>query len=212
MLSQQFAAKQFSRIQSDKALSQPIKSALPNHKDTVYLTVVDKDRNACSFINSVFYSFGGGLVAGNTGINLQNRGGGFTLEDGHFNQIEPRKRPTHTIIPAMVYKDNKPVLSFGVMGGQYQSMGQAYVLSNWIDYGMDIQQAIDAARFFLYDGELSVEQGIPQTTNDSLSKMGHKVSIATSPHGGAQGITIDWENHVLQGGSDPRKDGQAAGY
>ena len=212
MLSQQFAAEQFSRIQSNNALSQPIKSALPNHKDTVYLTVVDRDRNACSFINSVFYSFGSGLVAGNTGINLQNRGGGFTLEEGHFNQIEPRKRPMHTIIPAMVYKDDKPVLSFGVMGGQYQAMGQAYVLSNWIDYGMDVQQALDAARFFLYDGELSVEHGIPQITNATLSKMGHNVSVASSPHGGAQAIYIDWENEVLQGGSDPRKDGLAAGY
>ena len=212
MLSTDFAAQQYNRIKDHRAISQPVTSALPNHKDTVYLTVVDKDRNACSFINSVFHSWGSGLVAGSTGINLQNRGAGFSLDPGHFNQLEPNKRPMHTIIPAMVYKDDKPVLSFGVMGGQYQAMGQAYVLSNWIDYGMDIQASLDAARFFLYDGELSVEQGVPQATRDGLSQLGHKVSETDSPHGGGQAIYIDWENGVLQGGSDPRKDGHAAGF
>lgn len=212
LLSDAFAAQQFGRINFAQALSQPVASALPNHKDTVYLTVVDKDRNACSFINSVFYSWGSGLVAGNTGINLQNRGGGFTLEEGHFNQLEPGKRPMHTIIPAMVYKAGKPVLSFGVMGGQYQAMGQAYVLSNWIDYAMDMQASLDAARFFLYDGELSVETGVPQETRRLLAERGHRLVDADSPHGGGQAICIDWENGVLQGGSDPRKDGLAAGY
>jgi gamma-glutamyltranspeptidase/glutathione hydrolase len=91
-------------------------------------------------------------------------------------------------------------------------MGQAYVLSNWIDYGMDVQASLDAARFFLYDGELSVEQGIPQTIRDGLSKMGHRIVEADSPHGGGQAIYIDWENGVLQGGSDSRKDGHAAGF
>lgn len=212
LLSDEFAAQQFARIRFDRALPQPVTSALPNHRDTVYLTVVDKDRNACSFINSVFHSFGSGLVAGNSGINLQNRGAGFTLETGHFNQLEGRKRPMHTIIPAMVYQNGLPVLSFGVMGGQYQAMGQAYVLSNWIDYGMDVQQALDAPRFFLYDGELTVETGIPQATRDALSQFGHKVIQADSPHGGGQAIYIDWAQSVLHGGSDPRKDGLAAGY
>jgi len=212
MLSNEFAAQQYGRISMDSALSQPVTSALPNHKDTVYLTVVDKDRNVCSFINSVFHSWGSGLVAGSTGINLQNRGAGFSLDSGHFNQLEPNKRPMHTIIPAMVYQGDKPVLGFGVMGGQYQAMGQAYVLSNWIDYGMDVQASLDAARFFLYDGELSVEQGIPQTIRDGLSKMGHRIVEADSPHGGGQAIYIDWENGVLQGGSDSRKDGHAAGF
>ncbi len=212
MLSDEFAKQQFARIRFDQALLQPVASALPNHRDTVYLTVVDEERNACSFINSVFHSWGSGLVAGNTGINLQNRGAGFMLEDDHFNQLEPRKRPLHTIIPAMVYQGDNPVLSFGVMGGQYQAMGQAYFLSNWIDYGMDVQEALDAARFFLYDGELSVEAGISTATRGNLEKLGHRIVDAMGPHGGGQAIFIDWQNGVLQGGSDPRKDGMAAGY
>ncbi|MFV2032326.1 MAG: gamma-glutamyltransferase family protein, partial [Gammaproteobacteria bacterium] len=212
LLSDEFARQQYARIDFKRALTQPLGSALPNHKDTVYLTVVDRDRNACSLINSVFHSWGSGLVAGKTGINLQNRGSGFTLEAGHFNQLEPRKRPMHTIIPAMVYQGSDPVLSFGVMGGQYQAMGQTYFLSNWIDYGMDVQESLDAARFFLYNGELSVETGVPGDTRRSLSELGHRVVEADSPRGGGQAIFIDSENGVLHGGSDPRKDGMAAGY
>jgi len=212
LLSDEFAQQQYARIQPHKALNQPVTSALPRHEDTVYISVVDKDRNACSLINSVFHSWGSGLVAGSTGINLQNRGAGFVLEEGHFNQLEPNKLPMHTIIPAMVYKDDQPVLSFGVMGGQYQAMGQAYVLSNWLDYDMDIQQAIDAPRFMLYDGELALEPTVPNDSYEQLQKYGHKMAWTTSPHGGGQGIVIDWENGVLQGGSDPRKDGHAVGY
>lgn len=212
LLADEFAQSQYKRINMAQALTQPVKSAMPKHKDTVYLTVVDKDRNACSFINSVFYSWGSGLVAGNTGINLQNRGSGFSLEEGHFNQLEPRKRPMHTIIPAMVYKDHKPVLSFGVMGGQYQAMGQAYVLSNWIDYGMDVQESLDAARFFLYDGRLSTEAPIGRDVQQQLAGRGHRIVSGKESHGGGQAIYIDWENGVLHGGSDHRKDGMAAGY
>ena len=212
LLSDEFAAEQFTRIDMERALPQPMESAFPNHKDTVYLTVVDRDRNACSFINSTYYSFGSGLVAGSTGICLHNRGFGFNLTDGHFNCIEGGKRPMHTIIPAMVYHDAKPVLSFGVMGADYQAMGQSYVLTNMVDYGMDIQAAIDAARFTLYEQQLGVEQGVPRETCRVLAERGHDVVDVTSPHGGGQGIVIDWENGVLHGGSDPRKDGCAAGF
>ena len=212
LLSDEFAKTQFARIDMRRALAQPVESALPNHPNTVYITVVDRDRNACSFINSVFFSFGSGLVAGSTGINLQNRGAGFVLDDGHVNQLEPRKRPLNTIIPAMVYRDGKPVLSFGVMGGQYQAMGQTYVLSNWIDYGMDVQQALDAARFMLYGGVLDVEDGVPEATREGLRARGHRVVSEDPPHGGGQAILIDWERGVLHGGSDPRKDGCALGY
>ena len=212
MLSNEFAQTQYARIDMNKALTQPVESALPNHRDTVYLSVVDKDRNVCSFINSVFYSWGCGHVAGSTGINLNNRGSGFSLADGHFNQVAPRKRPMNTIIPAMVYQQDKPVLSFGVMGGQYQAMGQTYVLSNWIDYGMDIQEALDAARFFLYAGILEVEANVPAAARVGLAAKGHNVIAADSSWGGGQAIVIDWDNGVLHGGSDPRKDGHAAGY
>ncbi len=212
LLSDEFARTQFARIDLQRALAQPVESALPNHRDTVYISVVDRDRNACSFINSTFFSFGSGLVAGSTGISLQNRGSAFNLEPGHFNALEPNKRPLHTIIPAMVYRDNRPVLSFGVMGGQYQAMGQTYVLSNWIDFGMDIQQALDAARFFLYGGVLDVEDGVPEATRRGLAEKGHQVTSVDGPHGGGQGVVIDWENGVLHGGSDPRKDGCAIGY
>ena len=212
LLSDEFARSQFDRIDMQQAMAQPVESALPTHRDTVYITVVDRDRNACSFINSVFNSFGSGLVGGSTGINLQNRGSGFVLDDGHFNQIEPRKRPLHTIIPAMVYRDSRPVLCFGVMGGQYQAMGHTYVLSNWIDYGMDIQQAIDAARFFLYAGTLDVEDGVPESTRAGLRAKGHRVTNDDPPHGGGQAIFLDWENGSLHGGSDPRKDGCALGF
>ncbi len=118
----------------------------------------------------------------------------------------------NTIIPAMAYRDGKPVLSFGVMGGQYQAMGQAYVLSNWVDYGMDIQQSLDAARFLLYNGVLDVETGVPESTREGLTGKGHQVVAEDGPHGGGQAIVIDWEQGVLQGGSDPRKDGCAMGY
>ena len=213
LLSAEVSAAQYARIDLRKALAQPAPSALlPEHRDTVYLTVVDRDRNVCSMINSVFHSWGSGLVAGDTGINLQNRGAGFNLQEGHSNCIEPGKRPLHTIIPSMVYRDGKPVLSFGVMGGQYQAMGQSYVLSNWLDYGMDVQEALDAARFFLYDGELSVEQGVPEQTRQTLRARGHRVVAAEEPHGGGQAIYLDWRQGSLHGGSDPRKDGLACGY
>ena len=211
LLSRAFAADQFRRIRMDRAMGQPVRSALPDHKDTVYLTVVDEDRNACSLISSVFHSFGSGLAAGDTGINLQNRGGGFVLDEKHFNRLEGGKRPLHTIIPAMVYQGSDPVLSFGVMGGQYQAMGQTYVLSNWIDYGMDIQQALDAPRFFLYDGVLGLEQGVPAAVAAELRARGHRVVTVHEPHGGGQGIHINHQTGVLTGGSDPRKDGHAGG-
>jgi gamma-glutamyltranspeptidase/glutathione hydrolase len=223
LLSDEFAQTQYARINMDKAHAQPVESALPEHRDTVYLTVVDKDRNVCSFINSVFSSWGCGLVAGSTGTILNNRGSSFRLDDGHFNQIEPNKRPMNTIIPAMVYREGKPVLSFGVMGGHYQAMGQTYLLSNWIDYNMDIQEALDSARFMLHKGLLEVEQGVSEATRAGLVAKGHQVVASGSPTqgeviesdtslGGGQAIVIDWDNGVLQGGSDPRKDGHAAGY
>lgn len=212
MLDKNFAKRQFGRIDAKRTLSHPVPSGLPDHRDTVYLAVVDKDRNCCSFINSLYHPCGSGMVAGDTGILLQNRGAGFVLEAGHFNCIQPGKRPLHTIIPAMVYKDHRPILCFGVMGGEYQAMGHGYVLTNWLDFGMDLQEAVDAPRFLPEAGMLTVERGIPGSTRAALTRRGHRLIEADRPLGGGQLIYIDWQNGVLQAASDPRKDGCAMGY
>lgn len=212
LLSKDFAKQQWSRIDPARALSHPVGSGLPPHQDTIYLTVVDEDRNAVSFINSLYHSFGSGLVAADTGITLQNRGAGFVLEEGHFNCIAPGKRPMHTIIPAMVYRGDRPALSFGVMGGHYQPMGHSYVLSNWLDFGMDLQQAVDAPRFLPLDGLFTVERPVTVAAREQLERRGHQVVEAETPLGAAQCIYIDWEQGVLHAASDPRKDGCALGY
>lgn len=189
---------------------------LPAHADTVYLCVVDRDGNACSFINSLFQGFGSGILAEGSGVMLQNRGLGFRVQRGHPNCIAPGKRPMHTIIPGMLYKDGRCVGPFGVMGGHYQPFGQTHFLENVFAYGMDIQQALDAPRLFpqgLPTGghEVQVESGIPQATIDRLERMGH-ACVAAKPHGGGQAIFIDHEAGALIGASDPRKDGIALGW
>jgi gamma-glutamyltranspeptidase/glutathione hydrolase len=211
MLSKEFAARQFARIDPQRAARYPIAPAARVHRDTVYLSVVDRDRNAVSFINSLYYPFGSGMVAGGTGIMLQNRGAGFVLERGHFNCIAPRKRPLHTIIPAMAYRGDD-LLSFGVMGGEYQPMGHVYVLTNWLDFGMDLQEAIDAPRFQPGGGAVALERPIPQDVLKALQQRGHTVGRTELSLGGAQAIYVDARNGVLSAGSDPRKDGCALGY
>jgi gamma-glutamyltranspeptidase/glutathione hydrolase len=182
------------------------------HKDTVYLAVVDSDGNACSFINSIFESFGSGIVAGDTGILLHNRGLGFRFEAGHPNCIAPNKRPMHTIIPAMATKNGEAEYVFGVMGAHYQPMGQSFVIGNMLQYGMDPQSAIDLPRYFPYAGKLELERSIPASLRSALLARGHDVVDLDKPHGGGQAIFIDQANGVLAGGSDPRKDGCALGY
>ncbi len=182
------------------------------HKDTVYLCVVDKDGNACSFINSLFESFGSGLLAEKSGVMLHNRGFGFRLEEGHPNCIAPDKRPMHTIIPGMVMKNGQAVMPYGVMGGHFQPMGQTLFLSNVFDYGLDIQAALDLPRLFPRLGEVQVERGIPGSVVDRLNRLGHRCALIDKPHGGGQAILIDRERGCLVGGSDPRKDGCALGY
>ena len=212
LLSKDFAARQRARIDPAIALSHPVVSGLPDHRDTIYLSVVDRDRNACSFINSLFWTFGSAAVAGKTGITLQNRGVGFNLEAGHLNCIAPGKRPMHTIIPAMAYRGDGEILCYGVMGGQYQALGHAYVLSNWIDYGMDLQEAIDAPRFLPYQGAVTLERGVPAESRAALVDRGHVLAEAQVPLGGGQAILIDQKAGVLKAASDPRKDGCALGY
>jgi gamma-glutamyltranspeptidase/glutathione hydrolase len=180
--------------------------------DTVYLTVVDRDRMAVSFINSLYSSFGIGICTEKTGILLTNRGACFTLDAAHPNAFAPGKRPMHTIIPALAMRGGRCDMSFGVMGAHYQPMGHVQIVNNMLDYGMDVQQAIDCPRFFFEGEQTVVETGTPQATIDGLKALGHTVAIADSPWGGAQTIKIDWDRGVLIGGSEPRKDGLALGY
>jgi len=211
MLSKDFAARQYARLDPQRAARYPIQPATRVHRDTVYLSVVDRDRNAVSFINSLYYPFGSGMVAGDTGIMLQNRGAGFVLEPGHFNCVAPRKRPLHTIIPAMAYRGDD-ILSFGVMGGEYQPMGHVTVLTNWLDFGLDLQEAIDAPRFQPGGGVVALERPIPQNVLKGLQQRGHVVGRTELSLGGAQAVYIDTKQGVLSAGSDPRKDGCALGY
>ena len=217
LLSRDYAAKRRALIDSNKALDSPPPGEIKEGSDTTYLTVVDKDGNAVSFINSLFDSFGSGIVAGDTGIVLQNRGSSFSLDRSHPNHLEPGKRPFHTLIPAMVFKDGKLFMSFGVMGGGIQPQGHVQVLVNIIDLGMGLQQAIDAPRYrYLRGKDVLLEDEIPTTVIDRLIEMGHvrasPPGILRSSMGGGQAIMIDPVNKTLLGASDPRKDGLAIGY
>jgi gamma-glutamyltranspeptidase / glutathione hydrolase len=180
--------------------------------DTIYLTVVDKDRTAVSFINSLYSAFGLGVCTEKTGIMLTNRGACFTLEPDHPNTFGPNKRPLHTIIPGMTLEKGRCDMSFGVMGGAYQPMGHAQIVLHMRDDKMDVQQAIDAPRYFFEGEKVLVEHGTPAKTIEGLKAMGHDVAFAALPWGGAQTIKIDWDRGVLIGGSEPRKDGLALGY
>lgn len=192
--------------------SAPADIALPVHRDTVTVSVVDRDRNSISLINSLFFAFGSGLYASGAGVLLHNRGAGFRVEVGHRNAIGPGKRPLHTIIPGMLIHAGRPVLAFGVMGGQYQAAGHMQLLSNMLDRGDDPQAASDRPRSFAVDGTLSLEPTVAPEVVAELARRGHDVRIADEPIGGYQGIWIDAARGVLLGGSDHRKDGLALGY
>lgn len=180
--------------------------------DTVYLTVADGDGRVVSLIQSLFGSFGAGFVAGDTGIVLQNRGFGFTLQAGHPNQIGPHKRPLHTLVPAMIVSNGRPWVSFGVMGGDNQAQAHAQVVANFVDFGMHVQQAGDAARMRHASDQLALESGIGAEVRASLASRGHVVCDGRGLMGGYQAIQIDPETRVLSGGSDLRKDGLAIGF
>lgn len=210
LLDKNFAAKLAARI--DRATRVPLPRAPSPGDDTVYLTVVDRDRMAVSLINTLYSTFGVGICTEKTGIMLTNRGACFVLDPDHPNTFGPGKRPMHTIIPALAFRDGRCELSFGVMGAHYQPMGHAQVITNMVDYGMDVQAAIDAPRAFFLGDSAVVERGLPEATVDGLRARRHDVVRAPSPWGGAQAIGIDWQRGVLIGGSDPRKDGCALGY
>jgi gamma-glutamyltranspeptidase/glutathione hydrolase len=184
------------------------------HRDTVYIAVVDEQRMAVSLIYSLFWPFGSGLASKRFGICLQNRGAGFNLTDGHVNELRGGKRPLHTLIPGLFEKPGSFVMPFGVMGGPYQATGHVRIISNLVDFGMDIQDSIDAPRSFAdpASGELVLEAGYSDAVAAELADMGHKIVRAPIGMGGAQAIQIDSARGILIGGTDPRKDGVALGY
>lgn len=208
LLSDRSIAAMRMRIDLSRA-SDPAAFDMPVHRDTVYVAVVDRDGNAASFINSLFFAFGSGIYAPGSGVLLQNRGAGFRLIEDHPNAIAPGKRPFHTIIPGMLCRGGKPVMPLGVMGGQYQAAGHLQLLSGVLDRGLDIQQASDAPRSFAFGGSLSLEPTIAPAVADDLAARGHNVVWADEPIGGCQAIYIDHARGVMYGASDHRKDGIA---
>jgi gamma-glutamyltranspeptidase / glutathione hydrolase len=211
LIGKSYAAERAARIDRSRAQEYPPGLA-PVAGDTQVFCAVDKDGNAVSFINSLFESFGCGLVGGDTGIALQNRGKLFSLDPAHPNCVAPHKRSQHTIMPAMVFKDQKPFLIWGVTGAHMQPQGQVQVLANLIDFGMPLQLAMDAPRVNHLDGfEVALEPGFDASVVEELKRKGHKI-VGEANFGGSQGILIHPEYGTLLGGSDPRKDGCALGY
>ena len=214
LLSDGLADQLAARINLAKAIDEMPVFDQVEHKDTVYISVVDKDRNAVSLINSLFSAYGSGILAPRSGVLLHNRGQSFSLKQGHPNAIAPGKRPLHTIIPGMVAEKGRVVMPFGVMGGHYQAMGHAYFLSKLFDHGMDMQSAMDLPRLFPLPGtrQVECESGILTSVGPELIRRGFDLKAVASPIGGSQAVWIDWERNVLFGASDFRKDGLALGY
>ncbi|WP_323036631.1 gamma-glutamyltransferase family protein [Pararhodobacter sp.] len=215
MLAPETAQRLAGLIDPNRALAEVAPLTEQIHRDTVYITVVDKDRMAVSLIYSIFHSFGAGLASQRFGVAFQNRGAGFTLEPGHPNEAAGGKRPMHTIIPAMQRQNGRVIMPFGVMGGAYQPCGHARLVSNLVDYGMEAQSAIDAPRAFsgLFSGKtgMALETGYEAAVFAALADKGHDMRWSDEPLGGAQAIVLD-PRGVLIGASDPRKDGCALGY
>ncbi|SAL02307.1 gamma-glutamyltransferase [Caballeronia fortuita] len=188
-------------------------SSATEHKDTVYICVVDKDRNCASFINSLFHPFGSGIMSPEFGVMLHNRGQSFSMQAGHPNAIAPHVRPMHTIIPGMMTRDGKVRTVFGVMGGHYQAMGHAHFVSKLLDYGLDMQTALDLPRVFPVPGtdHVEAEGTLPEAVKSALTERGFRLVPPSWAIGGGQAISIDWENGTLSGASDHRKDGCALG-
>ncbi|MEM8740320.1 MAG: gamma-glutamyltransferase family protein [Pseudomonadota bacterium] len=211
MLSEATAETLAGLIDPHRAAPMPPPAAEAVHRETICLSVIDRDRMAVSLIYSIFDSFGSGLASPRFGIPYHNRGAGFSLTPGHANEAKGGRRPLHTIIPAMVTKDGALELAYGVMGGQYQASGHLRVLSNLLDFGMDLQQAVDAPRSFPQNGALELERGYGSDTRAALAALGHQIATPDAPLGGAQAVQIDLARGVLIGASDPRKDGCALG-
>ncbi len=217
MLSDATADRLAARIDVNKAMEDVSDAVSDVDRDTIYLTVIDKDCNTISFINSVYMGFGSGLVAPESAVTFQNRGAGFVVEPGHRNCVEGGKRPKHTIIPGMlVHNDGshlgKVAGAFGVMGGDYQPVGHAHVLVNMLIYDMDCQEALDCPRAFYMNGKVFVERGMPEETKEGMRARCHKVADAALPWGGGQIAMIDWNRGTFCAGSESRKDGCALAF
>ena len=210
-LSDDWAERTRARISHGRA-SAPAFWDDAEHKDTVTVSVVDRDLNAVSLINSLFAPFGSGIYEPTSGVLLHNRGMGFRTDPGHPSAINPGKRPMHTIIPALLYRDGRPVMPFGVMGGHYQATGHAHFLSQILDRGLTPQAASDEPRSFAFDGKLSLENTIAPAVKADLEARGHVVEWSDFAIGGAQAVWIDRDRGVLIGASDHRKDGMALGF
>ncbi|MFQ6005183.1 MAG: gamma-glutamyltransferase [Woeseia sp.] len=225
LISKDYADERRELIAKNKAaMSYPAGDALLEAGDTIYLTVADKDGNMVSLIQSNYGGLGSGTTPGDLGFILQDRGELFSLVEGHANVIEPGKRPFHTIIPAFIMKDGQPWMSFGLMGGAMQPQGHAQIVVNMIDFGMNLQEAGDAARIrhrgssqptdevMTDGGTVYLESGFSDETREALRAMGHTVSSDVGIYGGYQAIRLDAAQGVYYGASESRKDGQAAGY
>ena len=221
LLSKEYAAENFNEL---KPYASTYDAGEISAGETIYLTVADKDGNMISLIQSNYRGMGSGMVPPGLGFMLQDRGELFSLEEGYNNTYEPGKRPFHTIIPAFITKDCAPLMSFGVMGGDFQPQGHAQIVMNMVDYGMNVQEAGDAPRWdhsggsspvtgpSSDKGEVHVESGIPYETVRGLMGRGHKVGFARGIYGGYQAIYRDPETGFYHGASESRKDGQAVGY
>jgi gamma-glutamyltranspeptidase/glutathione hydrolase len=225
LISEAYAKKRLKHFNPDRANRKiPVDVSILEQGDTIYLTVVDKDRNAISLIQSNYAGFGSGNVPDGLGFCIQDRGALFSLDENHPNKFEPGKRPFHTIIPAFVTKDGKPVFSYGVMGGSMQPQGHVQVLLNILEFGMNIQEAGDAARFrhsgssqpdygaMTNGGAVHLESGVSAQVIRKLMSKGHRFSPSRGGYGGYQGIWIDHKRGILLGASESRKDGCAIGY
>ncbi|RKY81946.1 gamma-glutamyltransferase, partial [candidate division KSB1 bacterium] len=225
LISKEYAAERRKLINPDRASRMlPYGDPFGKEGDTIYLTVADDEGNMVSLIQSNYRGMGSGICPPGLGFGLQDRGELFTLKKGEFNTYAPHKRPFHTIIPSFITKNGKPFMSFGVMGGATQPQGQAQIVINMIDFGMDVQEAGDAPRILhsgssqptgsvMTDGgTVYLEQGIPYETIRELVKMGHRIQYNVGSFGGYQAIRVDLKNKVYFGASESRKDGQAAGY
>ena len=223
LISKEYSELRRTEINSNKAALKVSAGEIENG-DTIYLTTADKDGNMVSLIQSNYRGMGSGMVPPGLGFMLQDRGELFSLEEGHFNVYEPEKRPFHTIIPAFITKENKPYVSFGLMGGAMQPQGHAQIVINLIDFGMNLQEAGDAPRIrhlsnqqptggnMLDGGELSLESGFDYKEIRQLIELGHKVIFDLGSFGGYQAIMYDGKMGVYYGASESRKDGSAMGY